>query len=68
MKKLYLAFIFTQLGLTTLMFIVWWLVGGIENAREMLFVLSVLASAMAGNVLMERAYEKGFQARHTTEK
>ena len=68
MKKLYLAFIFTQLGLTTLMFIVWWLVGGIENAREMLFVLSVLASAMAGNGLMERAYEKGFQARHTTEK
>lgn len=64
MKKLYLAFIFTQLGLSTLMFIVWWLIGGIENAREMLFVISVLASAMAGNVLMADAYEKGLQARH----
>jgi len=45
------------------MFVMWWLVGGIENAREMLFMLSVLASAIAGNVLMDRAYEKGFQAR-----
>lgn len=64
MKKLYLAFIFTQLGLTTLMFVVWWLIGGIESAREMLFVISVLASAMVGNVLMADAYEKGLQARH----
>jgi len=65
MKKLYLTFIFTQLGLTTLMFVVWWLVGGIENAREMLFVISVLASAMAGNVLMAGAYEEGLQASRT---
>jgi hypothetical protein len=64
MKKLYLTFIFSQLGLTTLMFVVWWVVGGIENAREMLFVISVLASAMAGNVLMADAYGKGLQARH----
>jgi hypothetical protein len=46
------------------MFVVWWVVGGIENAREMLFVISVLASAMAGNVLMADAYGKGLQARH----
>ena len=47
------------------MFVVWWLVGGIENAREMLFVISVLASAMAGNVLMAGAYEEGLQASRT---
>lgn len=40
------------------MFVVWWLVGGIENAREMLFVISVLASAMAGNVLMATLMKK----------
>lgn len=67
MKKLYLTFIFTQLGLTTLMFVVWWVVGGIENAREMLFVISILASAMAGNVLMTNAYEKGLRASSTAD-
>ena len=67
MKKLYLTFIFTQLGLTTLMFVVWWVVGGIENAREMLFVISILASAMAGNVLMTNAYEKGLRASNTAD-
>ncbi|MFZ8200905.1 hypothetical protein [Alteromonas portus] len=59
MKKIYIKFIATQLGLSVVMFAVWSLVSGIDNAREMLFVIAVLSSAMAGDVLMGDAYELG---------
>ncbi len=41
------------------MFVVWSLFGGIENAREMLFVITILSSAMAGNTLMNDAFNLG---------
>lgn len=59
MKKIYIKFIATQLGLSVVMFAVWSLVSGIDNAREMLFVIAVLSSAMAGDALMGDAYELG---------
>ncbi|TKB05148.1 hypothetical protein E5672_03410 [Alteromonas portus] len=59
MKKIYIKFIATQLGLSVVMFAVWSLVSGIDNAREMLFVIAVLSSAMAGDVLMGDAYKLG---------
>jgi len=59
MQKIYIKFIATQLGLTVLMFVVWSLFGGIENAREMLFVITILSSAMAGNTLMNDAFSLG---------
>ena len=41
------------------MFAAWSLFAGIENAREMIFVIAVLSSAMAGEVLMGDAYNLG---------
>ncbi|WP_421133480.1 hypothetical protein [Alteromonas sp. A079] len=52
MKKIYLKFVFTHLSLSALMFVVWYFVAGAENAREMIFVISTLASCLAGKNLM----------------
>ncbi|AXT37480.1 hypothetical protein D1814_01735 [Alteromonas sp. BL110] len=59
MKQIYIKFIATQLGLSVLMFAAWSFFSGIENAREMLFLIAVLSSAMAGDVLMGDAYKLG---------
>ena len=53
MKKLYLKFVVTHFVLSAIMFCVWYLVAGIENAREMTFVISTLASCIAAKNLME---------------
>jgi len=53
MKKLYLKFVVTHFVLSTIMFCVWYLVAGIENAREMTFVISTLASCIAAKNLMD---------------
>ncbi len=63
MKKIYIKFIANQLGLSVLMFAAWSFFAGIENAREMLFVIAVLSSAMAGEVLMGDAYNLGKQSK-----
>lgn len=47
MKKIYYKFIATLLAFSTLMFCIWALIAGIENAREMLFVITVLAACLA---------------------
>lgn len=47
MEKIYYKFIASLLALSTLMFCVWALVAGIENAREMLFVIAVLAACLS---------------------
>jgi hypothetical protein len=53
MKKLYLKFVVTHFVLSAIMFCVWYLVAGIENAREMTFVVSTLASCIAAKNLMD---------------
>ncbi len=40
------------------MFCVWCLVAGIENAREMVFVISTLASCLAAKNLIDDISEK----------
>ena len=47
MKKIYYKFIASLLALSTLMFCVWALVAGIENAREMLFLTTVLSACLS---------------------
>ncbi|AMJ73899.1 hypothetical protein AVL56_06705 [Alteromonas stellipolaris] len=53
MKKLYLKFVATHFVLSAIMFCVWYLVAGIENAREMTFVISTLASCIAAKNLID---------------
>jgi hypothetical protein len=53
MRKLYVKFVVTHFVLSAIMFCVWYLVAGIENAREMTFVISTLASCVAAKNLMD---------------
>jgi hypothetical protein len=53
MQKIYYQFILFMLVLTTLGFGVW-LVAGIENAREMLFVITVLSACVAAKQAMNK--------------
>ena len=54
MQKIYYQFILFMLVLTTLGFGVWWLVAGIENAREMLFVITVLSACVEAKQAMNK--------------
>ena len=50
--SVYLKFVLSHLLLSSLMFVVWWLIAGIDNAREMVFLISTLASCLAGRKLI----------------
>ncbi len=54
MQKIYYQFILFMLVLTSLGLGVWWLVAGIENAREMLFVITVLSACVAAKQAMNK--------------
>lgn len=52
MKKIYFKFVISVLVYSSGMFLIWSLVAGIDNAREMIFVISVLASCISAKTLM----------------
>ncbi|WP_137166200.1 hypothetical protein [Salinimonas lutimaris] len=59
MNKIYYKFVLVTLVYVTLMFAVWSLIAGLANAREMLFVLAVLAASLAGKGAIKQAYVLG---------
>ena len=59
MKHIYINFVPTLLLLSSIMFIVWALLAGIHHAREMLFVITVLAACLAGKKAISEAYDLG---------
>lgn len=61
MNKIYYKFILVTLTYITLMFGVWSLIAGIASAREMLFVLTVLAAGLAGKGAINEALLLGKQ-------
>lgn len=59
MKTSYVKFVVSLLALSTLMFIIWLFVAGIENAREMLFVITVFAACISAKSAIYEAFERG---------
>lgn len=67
MKKIYCKFIASLLALSTLMFCVWAIVAGLDNAREMLFVITVFAACLSvkGTIHDVRVYCKEIDRKST---